>query len=129
MLHKISHQLLEQKHIGNVKGPWWFLQLWLTVYIVKVANSCPFTNNSFPIASFAEGATPILIRYTSLVEAASDILGAPLLASRLADLFKSFYHSFAPEVVIWCVYSEALDFETPLKFYFDAPPPLLMMIS
>jgi hypothetical protein len=114
MLHEVA--VLEQKSIGNFKSPWWFLQLWRTVYTTKVANLHPFIDNSFPISFFAKGATPILSHCASLGEATSDVPGAPLSVSRLLEWFKSFYHGFDLETIICHVYSEPLDFDVQSDF-------------
>ena len=121
MLHQAARKLSSGDAVGHLGGPWWFLQLWLTIYTAKVAQLPPFSESRFPSSTFAEGAQPILRRCTSLGEAAIVAPGHRLTDQSLADWFRHFYIGFASEAQVWFAYGEADNFEIPFKFRPDSP--------
>lgn len=57
MLHLVSANLLQGKSVGNPRGPWWFIQIWVVLHTAKAANLKPFHRLKFP-SDYAEGEIP-----------------------------------------------------------------------
>jgi hypothetical protein len=53
LLHQVSICLRRGKSIGNLGGPWWFIQLWLNAYMHRIVK-IDLKNCRFPSSNFAE---------------------------------------------------------------------------
>ena len=82
MLHQATRRLSAGNPVGHLGGPWWFLQLWLTVYTSKAIELPPFLDSRFPSLILSQ---PIFRQCISLGEAASIINNHRLSDEPLAD--------------------------------------------
>jgi hypothetical protein len=57
-VYHMLHQTISQMHTGQkilcVKGPWWFVQMWLQLYMHRIVN-ININNRLFPSSSHEEG--------------------------------------------------------------------------
>ena len=120
MLHQTARRLSAGDPAGHIGGPWWFLQLWLTVYTSKAVELPPFTDSRFPSFDFAEGEQPVHRPCISLGEAASVVTGRRLSDDPLADWFRAFYNGFIVDNRVWFAY-EPMEFEIPHRFRPEQP--------
>ena len=64
LLHQVAAKLRADQPIGNLEGPWWFIQLWLNMYMHKTMN-LDLKKMSFPSETYAEGQPIQFCRCTS----------------------------------------------------------------
>jgi len=64
LLHHVAAKLRADQPIGNLGGPWWFIQLWLNMYMHKTMN-LDLKKMSFPSETYAEGQPIQFCRCTS----------------------------------------------------------------
>lgn len=120
LLHQVTGKLRADQSVGHFGGPWWFLQLWLTLYTARAIGLPPFSSNAFPSAD-AEDEDPSHRRCMSLGEATAVVPGRKLSDAALADWFKAFYYGFARDSSTWFAYEDLSDFEVPFSFRPDTP--------
>ena len=120
LLHEVSMKLSAGQPVGNIGGPWWFLQLWMATYYYKAMGVPPLQTNTFP-ADYAEGEEPVRRRCTSMGEAASAVRGDRLSDELLTSWFRSLYIGFNSENTVRFPYQDMSDFEIPFTFRPDAP--------
>jgi hypothetical protein len=53
LLHQVSVKLRADQPIGNLGGPWWFIQLWLNMYMHK-SMGMNLRQMSLPSENFAK---------------------------------------------------------------------------
>ncbi len=95
--------------IGSVVGaggPWWLLQTWLNLVVMKVVNRPPLIDAEFPRlqpTTNDDGEEVTDRRCMSYGEAASTPpdSGAKLSAELLKDWFCSFYEDFQRDARVW----------------------------
>jgi hypothetical protein len=56
MLQQTTHLMHTSQKISCVKGPWWFVQMWLQLYMHQIVN-IDLNNRRFPSANYKEGET------------------------------------------------------------------------
>jgi len=59
LMDQVSRNLLENKPIGTINGPWWLLQLWLNLYMHKMV-AVDLRNLSFPFFNYLEDQEKLL---------------------------------------------------------------------
>lgn len=108
-------QLLKNESIGIVSGPWWLIQLWLNLYLHKIAIPS-LKDLKFPSSGFAEREKKKLRLCISYGEAAS----AVSINLDIGYFFKIFYKGFNEDILIWLPYDdEDNEFENPSSFRCD----------
>ena len=63
LLHQVSVRLRNDLPISNLRGPWWFIQLWLNMYMHR-AMGINLKEMAFPVEAFAEGEEVVTRRCT-----------------------------------------------------------------
>nr|AAM08508.1 Hypothetical protein [Oryza sativa Japonica Group]AAP51813.1 hypothetical protein LOC_Os10g01940 [Oryza sativa Japonica Group] len=123
MLNNASAKLAVGSVVG-AGGPWWLLQSWLNLVVMKFVNRPFVTEAEFPRLepikdSDREERTHR--RCTSFGEYASTPIdaGAKLSAELLKDWFCSFYEGFQKEARVWFLYEDSTLLENPLDFRFE----------
>ena len=53
LMHQVFVQLLKNKPVETIRGPWWLIQLWLNLYMHKIVRP-NLRNLSFPSSNFVE---------------------------------------------------------------------------
>ena len=53
LMHQVFVQLLKNKPVETIRGPWWLIQLWLNLYMHKIVRP-NLRKLSFPFSNFAE---------------------------------------------------------------------------
>lgn len=106
--------------ISTINGPWWLLQLWMNLHLLKVA-----VNNlrilRFPSLTYSEAQENNLDeedryrRCSPFGEAASAIS----INWSTGQFFRGFYKGLSDEVFTWFVYLEIAEFELPISFRFE----------
>jgi hypothetical protein len=92
LLHQISIRLSTGQLIGNLGGPWWFINLWLNLYMHKVLGH-RLHKISF-LSDHTEEEKPRTRRCMSYGEAASAFPCDRLALSEVATFFRCFYNGF-----------------------------------
>jgi hypothetical protein len=92
LLHQISVKLLAVQPIGNLGGPWWFINLWLNLYMHKVLGH-KLHKMSFP-SDHTKEEKPRTCRCMSYGEAASAFPCDRLALLEVATFFGCFYNGF-----------------------------------
>lgn len=119
LLHQVSAKLRADQPISNLRGPWWFIQLWLNMYMHKTMG-IRLSELSFPSEEFDEEEDPITRRCTSFGEAAIMIANDSNVFSK-TDFFKCFYNGFTEDSTIWFAYhDDKREYENPFKFNLDS---------
>nr|CAD41939.2 OSJNBa0070M12.16 [Oryza sativa Japonica Group] len=126
-LYQILNNALAKIIIGSVVGaggPWWLLQSWLNLVVMKVVNRPSVTEAEFPrLEPIVEddGEERTHRRCMSYGEYASTPAdaGAKLSAELLKDWFFSFYDGFQKDARVWFFYADSMDFELPADFRFE----------
>ena len=113
LLHQVSAALRKGGPVKNMGGPWWFLQLWLSIHSVK-ARGINLADCQFP-SDHPESAPPQTRRCVSYGEAAAVIKGEDLSADTLSAWFSLFHKGFSPDSTLWFSYGtmELLEYDTP----------------
>ncbi len=123
MLNNASTKLA----VGSVVragGPWWLLQSWLNLVVMKFVNRPSVTEAEFPrlepITDDDEDERTHR-RCTSYGEYASTPTdtGAKLSAELLKDWFCNFYDGFQKDARVWFLYEDSTFLENPLDFRFE----------
>nr|BAD08046.1 aminotransferase-like [Oryza sativa Japonica Group] len=113
--------------VGSIVGagrPWWLLQTWLNLVVMKVVNRPSVTEAEFPrLEKIVEddGEERTYRRCMSYGEYASTPAdaGAKLSAELLKDWFCSFYEGLQKDARVWFLYEDSADLELPLHFRFE----------
>ena len=53
LMYQVAAQLLKNKPVHTISGPWWLIQLWLNLYMHKFVRS-DLKSLSFPCSNFDE---------------------------------------------------------------------------
>nr|BAD01210.1 aminotransferase-like protein [Oryza sativa Japonica Group] len=123
MLNNASARIAVGSVVG-AGGPWWLLQTWLNLIVMKVVNRPSITEAEFtlpgPIVE-DDGEERTHRRCMSYGEYASTPTdaGAKLSAELLKDWFCSFYEGFKKDARIWFPYEDSADLELPSDFRFE----------
>jgi hypothetical protein len=93
-MHQVAAQLLKGELVYTISGPWWLIQLWLNLYVHKIARP-NLRNLSFPSTNFAEGegTTRHCMNYgeaASAISIATDIGHLVITRSFIEDLMQTF---------------------------------------
>ncbi|BAD68140.1 aminotransferase-like protein [Oryza sativa Japonica Group] len=110
--------------IVGAGGPWWLLQTWLNLIVMKVVNRPYVAEAEFPLPEPIvedDGEERTHRRCMSYGEYASTPTdaGAKLSAELLKDWFCSFYKGFKKDARIWFPYEDSADLELPSDFRFE----------
>jgi len=92
LLHQVSAKLRDDQPISNLRGPWWFIQLWLNMYMRK-GMVIKLSELSFPSEEYDEGEDSVARRCTSFGEAAIMIANDSNVFGK-TDFFRCFYNGF-----------------------------------
>lgn len=115
LLNQVSIKLSVGEPIGNIRSPWWFVQLWLNLYTHQ-AMGRNFKNSRFPSSNFSKEEETNTCRCMSFGEAVSAFSAT---GADVAQIFKSFYHGFSRQTTVWFAYNDADAYELPSKFRFS----------
>ncbi len=123
MLNNASAKIAVGSVVG-AGGPWWLLQTWLNLVVMKVVNWPSVTEAEFPrLEPIVEddGEERNHCRCISYGEYASTPTdaGAKLSAELLKDWFCSFYEGFQKDARVWFPYEDSADLELPSDFRFE----------
>lgn len=103
-------------------GPWWLLQMWLTLQTIKMFGRPALDTMSFPTLEPIEDDEGDLVTTRwcmSFGEATSAYLGSVLSAEQFSDWFSNFHDGFPRNSRTWFAYEHFEDFELPIDFRFD----------
>nr|BAD45721.1 aminotransferase-like [Oryza sativa Japonica Group] len=123
MLNSASAKIAVDSIVG-AGGPWWLLQAWLNLMVMKVVNRPAVTEAEFPrLEPIVEddGEERTHRRCMSYEEYASTPAdaGAKLSAELLKDWFCSFYEGFQKDARVWFPYEDSADLELLSDFRFE----------
>ncbi len=123
MLNNASAKVIVGSVVG-AGGPWWLLQTWLNLVVMKVVNRSFVIEAEFPMLEPImedDGEEHTHRRCMSYGEYASTPAdaGAKLSAELLKDWFFSFYDGFQKDARVWFFYADSMDFELPADFRFE----------
>lgn len=93
-------------------GPWWFIQLWLTIHTNTMVDRPPLSDSRFP-SKYADHEDPRTRRCMSYGEAASVYPGAEQSAEDMSTWFIRFYTGPPSVRMDMFVYTSDRDFEFP----------------
>ena len=116
LMYQVAAQLLKNEPVHTISGPWWLIQLWLNLYMHKIARP-DLKNLSFPSSNFDEeyeGEEGRIRQCMSYDEAASAIV----IDVDVGHLFKKIYRGFDAEVLTWLPYDEDENNELIFPFKF-----------
>lgn len=119
LMHQVTKNLIENKPIGTIGGPWWLLQMWLNLYMHKAAVN-DLKNLSFPSSNYTEAQEKTLSREDKFRRCQS--FGEAALAILIngnVQFFKGFYKGLPTEIITWFAYLEIDEFELPHSFRFE----------
>nr|BAD72294.1 aminotransferase-like protein [Oryza sativa Japonica Group] len=108
MLNNASAKIAIGSVVG-AGGPWWLLQTWLNLIVMKVVNRPSVSEAEFPRLEPIvgdDGEERTHRRCTSYGEL-------------LKDWFCSFYESFQKDARVWFLYEDSTELEHPLDFRFE----------
>jgi hypothetical protein len=123
MLNSASAKIAVGSVVG-AGGPWWLVQSWLNLMVMKVVNRPSVTEAEFPrlepIVEY-DGEERTHHRCMSYGEYASTPTdaGAKLSAELLKDWFCSFYEGFQKDARVWFPYEDLADIDLPSDFRFE----------
>jgi hypothetical protein len=120
MLHETIHRLLSCKPVGHIGGPWWFLQVWLSLYTTKVTDFPILNDGKLPSTDFAEDDEAVFRPYTSFCEATLSSPGDNLSTKLLVDWCDTIYYGLYEEIA-WFAYNTASNFSVPSCYPFQDP--------
>nr|BAC92385.1 aminotransferase-like protein [Oryza sativa Japonica Group]BAC92552.1 aminotransferase-like protein [Oryza sativa Japonica Group] len=105
-------------------GPWWLLQSWLNLMVMKVVNRPSVTEAEFPRLELIiedDGEEHTHRRCMSYEEYASTPAdaGAKLSAELLKVWFCSFYEGFQKDARVWFPYEDSVHLDLPSDFRFE----------
>ena len=99
LMHQVVTQLLKNKAVHTISGPWWLIQMWLNLYMHKIVKP-NLQNLRFPSSNFDEeyrGEEERTCQCMNYGEAASAIT----VVVDVGHLFKKFYRGFDADILIW----------------------------
>jgi hypothetical protein len=113
LLHQVSVELRSGRSVKNLGGPWWFIQMWLSLHTTK-AIDLDLSVLTFP-GNHAESATPRSSRCISFGEALSMAPGAAMSDDTLAYWFAALYKGLNNESTDWYPYIDFFEkgYDTP----------------
>ncbi len=123
MLNNASAKIAVGSVVG-VGGPWWLLQTWLNLMVMKVVNRPSMTEAEFPRLEPTvdddgeEHNHRKCMSYGEYASTPTDA-GAKLLAELLKDWFCSFYEGFQKDTRVWYPYEDSVDLDLPSEFMFE----------
>nr|AAU89213.1 hypothetical protein [Oryza sativa Japonica Group]ABF96793.1 hypothetical protein LOC_Os03g32000 [Oryza sativa Japonica Group] len=123
MLNNASAKIAVSSVVG-AGGPWWLLQSWPNLMVMKVVNRPSVTKAEFPrlepiVEDDGEERTHRrCMSYGEYASAPTDA-GAKLSAELLKDWFCSFYKGFQKDARVWFPYEDSVDLELPSDFRFE----------
>nr|BAD45756.1 aminotransferase-like [Oryza sativa Japonica Group] len=123
MLNNASAKIAVGSIVG-AGGPWWLLQTWLNLIVMKVVNRPYVTEAEFPLPEpiveddGEERTHRRCMSYGAYASTPTDA-GAKLSAKLLKDWFCSFYEGFKKDARIWFPYEDSVDLELPSDFRFE----------
>nr|BAI39969.1 aminotransferase-like [Oryza sativa Indica Group] len=123
VLNKASAKIAVGLVVGT-GGPWWLLQTWLNLMVMKFVNRPSVTEAEFPrlepiIEDDGEERTHRrCMSYGEYASTPADV-GAKLSAELLKDWFCSFYEGFQKDAKIWFPYEDSALLELPSDFRFE----------
>nr|ABA98734.1 hypothetical protein LOC_Os12g33380 [Oryza sativa Japonica Group] len=122
MLNNASAKIAVNSVVG-AGGPWWLLQTWLNLVVMKVVNRPSVTEAEFPrlepITEDDEERTHRrCMSYGEYASTPTDA-GAKLSAELLKDWFCSLYEGFQKDAQVWFPYEDSADLELPSDFRFE----------
>nr|CBG76433.1 OO_Ba0013J05-OO_Ba0033A15.20 [Oryza officinalis] len=82
LLHSATQDLMLKRTVAH-GGPWWFIQLWLTIYTNTMVDRPSLSDSAFP-SDYTNNEDPSFRRYMSFGEAASMYPGADQSAEELS---------------------------------------------
>ena len=114
LLHQVSVELRYGRPVKNFGGPWWFIQMWLTLHSAQ-AVGLDLRKLHFP-GDYAESAAPTVGRCLSFGEAVIVAPGAAMSDDGLAMWFTALYKGFTEEGTWWYPYVEMYErgYDTPV---------------
>ncbi|XP_066162216.1 uncharacterized protein [Oryza sativa Japonica Group] len=123
MLSNASAKIATGSVVG-AGGPWWLLQTWLNLVVIKVVNWPPLIDAEFPRlepTTNDDGKEVTHHRCMLYGEAASTPADsrAKLSAELLKDWFCSFYEGFQKDARVWFPYEDSVNFDLPADFRFE----------
>ncbi len=123
MLNNASAKLIVGSVVG-AGGPWWLLQSWLNLVVMRFVNRPSVTETEFPRLEPTvndDGEELTHRRCTSYGEYASTPTDAraKLSAELLKDWFCSFYEGFQKDARVWFLYGDSTLLENPWDFRFE----------
>jgi hypothetical protein len=98
LLHQVSVKLSAGEPIGNLGGPWWFINLWLNLHL-KAVLKYDIKKLQFPKEQL-EDAEPETHRCTSFGEAMSVVPSTQYIPSHTVDFFRAFYNGLTKNAII-----------------------------
>ena len=121
LLHQVSVELRYGRPVKNLGGPWWFIQMWLTLHTAQAAQ-LDLRQINFP-GDYAESAKPIVGRCLSFGEATAMAPGAGSSADVMAIWFAAFYKGFTEERTEWLLYADMYQREYDVPSSIDPTQP------
>jgi len=119
LLHQVAEKLLLGQPIGNLGGPWWFINMWISVHMHKRLGFDLFAQR-FPkdIAedhelANEESATHPPLNYG---EAAIVLLGTGVNEDQVSRFFQTLYEGLAKDQRTWMPYEDP-ETRFPLTFH------------
>jgi hypothetical protein len=118
LLHQVSVKLSAGEPIGNLGGPWWFINLWLNLHL-ETFLKYDIRKLRFPKEQ-PEDAEPETSQCMSFGEAMSVVPSTQYTPSHTADFFRAFYNGLTKNAIILFAYLDDEDlFELPFNFNFN----------
>nr|ABA98206.1 retrotransposon protein, putative, Ty3-gypsy subclass [Oryza sativa Japonica Group] len=122
MLNNASAKIAINSAVG-AGGPWWLLQTWLNLVVMKVVNRPSVTEAEFPrlepITKDDEERTHRrCMSYGEYASTPADA-GAKLSAELRKNWFCSLYEGFQKDARVWFPYEDSVDLELPSDFRFE----------
>jgi hypothetical protein len=114
LLHQVTRKLLLGQSIGNLGGPWWFINMWLSLHMHKHLEFDLFAQR-FPrdIAEDYELDEGLLLNFG---EAAIVLPGTGGNADQVSQFFQTLYEFLTREQRAWMPYEDP-DTMFPLVFH------------
>lgn len=100
-------------------GPWWFVQLWLTIHTNTMVDRPPLSDSVFP-KDFTDNEEPAYRKCMSFGEAASVYPGSDQSAKEMSEWFSQFYTVSSSAKMEMFVYSADAEFELPADLNLEA---------
>nr|CAD39931.2 OSJNBa0091C12.9 [Oryza sativa Japonica Group] len=123
MLNNASTKIVVGSVVG-AGGPWWLLQTWLNLVVMKAVNRPSVIEAEFPrlqpiVEDDGEESTHRrCMSYGEYAFTPADA-GAKLSAELLKDWFCSFYEGFQKDARVWFPYEDSVHLDLPSDFRFE----------